>query len=801
MELYIKKLCRVFLSLSLLLAMNFYAQSQQLDSTLSNFSRNFQPEKAYIHYDKSSYLPGETIWYKVYLMEGLYPASESKNVYVDWISETGELLAHYANPVVDAISIGQFEIPDGYKGNTVHVRAYTRWMLNFDSSVIYKKQIRIHPKIAAAKQPMPDIIPTLTFFPEGGDMVAGIPNKVAFKATDQWGRPINVKGVVMEKTKIVDSLRTVHDGMGYFLFTPNAGETYTAKWKDDKGISRTSPLPIVKSEGISLQVSQAPDKRIIQVYVAPGTETSLKQYNIVGTLQGNMVFKTTGSAVAGGNFRKVVSTQNIPSGILTITVFDEGWNALAERISFINNNDYSFSSGFEVTRWGLNKRAKNEIEISLPDSLAGSFSVSVTDAAIDHDSSQNIISHFLLSSEIKGSVHDPHYYFTSNSEKLQQHLDLVMMTNGWRRFKWEDLTKGKLPVMKYSRDTAYLSLSGKIFGAQKSQLSGTESIVLLLKSKDSVFNTQILTINRDGSFGNPDLLFFDTLRVYYQIKSKLFGSSGATFMENKLAAPNYVQESKRFIKLLPFNYDTSSAYHLRLARESYRIQEMMKGNVMETVTVTAKAKTPLQEMDEKYASGLFQSGESYQFDLINDPLAMGRNDIFNYLQGKVAGLQILSGGMEGPQVTWRNSTPDFFLDERNVGIDLLQNVPIDDIAYIKVFRPPFIGASFGGAGGAIAVYTKKGSDQRRSSGGLSSNSITGYAPIKEFYSPNYNVIDKKHEAKDVRTTLYWNGMLSPGQSNKLKFSFFNNDVTKAFRVIVEGFTKEGMLMHLEQVME
>jgi hypothetical protein len=781
-------------------AMNFSAQSQKLDSTLYKISHQFQPEKAYLHYDKSSYLPGETAWFKVYLMEGLIPAEETKNVYVDWISETGEVLAHQASPVVDGISIGQFDIPLTYRSDKIHVRAYTKWMLNFDSSVIYKKEIRIHQKTSGTKQPMPDVIPTLDFFPEGGDLVAGVPNRVAFKVTDQWGRPVKIKGTVVENNVLVDSLRTEHDGMGSLIFTPKAGVSYQAKWRDEKGTMRTTILPVVKTGGISIQVTSSENKRLIVVNRAPGEENVAKQYNIIGTVQGNLVFKTVGGATPGGSFRKIFPVSNIPSGILTITVFDENWNALSERITFINNNEYFVTPEFEVARWGLNKRARNEIVLTLPDTIAGNFSVSVTDVAIDHDSSQNIISHFLLSSELKGQVNNPYYYFKNKSETTQQHLDLVMLTNGWRRYKWEDITKGKLPAIKFPRDTSYLSLSGRIYGAQKSQLSGTESIVLLIKSQDSVIGTQILSINRDGTFGNPDFLFFDTLRVYYQVKSKLFSTSGAAFMEDKLSVPSYEKEMKKFIKTYPFNFDTSNAYHAKMSAESLRILQAMKGNVMETVTVTAKSKTQLQQMEEKYTNGLFRNSDGYQFDLLNDPLALGRLDIFSYLQGKIAGLQIQAGGMETPQVTWRGSTPDFFLDERTVDIDLLQNIPIDDIAYIKVFRPPFIGASFGGAGGAIAVYTRKGGDNRRSSGGLTSNTITGFAPLKEFYSPNYSTVDKRHETKDLRTTLYWNSMLKQ-DGNKIKFNFYNNDVTKAFRVIVQGFTKEGLFVNLEQIME
>ena len=185
MVLHIKKIFPVFACLLMISGLSLEIQGQMLDSTLQKISRQYLPEKAFIHFDKSSYLPGETAWFKIYLMEGLIPAEESKNVYVDWVSETGEVLSHQASPIVDGISIGQFDIPETYKSQMVHVRAYTKWMLNFDSSVIYKKEIRIHQKQSATRQAMPEIQTVLDFFPEGGDLVAGVPNRVAFKATDQ----------------------------------------------------------------------------------------------------------------------------------------------------------------------------------------------------------------------------------------------------------------------------------------------------------------------------------------------------------------------------------------------------------------------------------------------------------------------------------------------------------------------------------------------------------------------------------------------------------------------------------------
>src|SRR5690606_28989647 len=168
-------------------------------------------------------------------------------------------------------------------------------------------------------------------------------------------------------------------------------------------------------------------------------------------------------------------------------------------------------------------------------------------------------------------------------------------------------------------------------------------------------------------------------------------------------------------------------------------------------------KSPVETLEDRYPrSPLFKGGDGYQFDLVNDPGAGAFMNILNYLQGRVAGLQVTPGA--NPTMTWRGGTPVIYLDEFPTDLSMLNSVPISDVAYIKVFRPPFSGASNGGSG-AIAIYTKRGEDVRNTKGGLSSNKIFGYTPVREFYSPNYNRFDPRHEEPDVRTTLYWNPQL------------------------------------------
>jgi hypothetical protein len=368
-------------------------------------------------------------------MDGLFPAQQTKTIYIDWVGDNGEVLAHTVSPVVEGTSNGQLDIPDNYTGNFIHVKSYTKWMLNFDSSFIYSKDIRILNKNISAKTNSTASITTVDFFPEGGDAIAGISNRVAFKAADQYGLPVSIRGVIEDnKGTLIDSFHTKHDGMGSFIFTPIAGTIYQAKWKDGKGMAHTSELPTVKTSGTSLQVVISEKKRIVTIQ-SNAAEDRFKMLHLVGTMNGGIAFKSEVNLAATKISRKVIPTENLPSGILTITVFDADWNAIAERITFIDNGDYSFATSLEVVHWGLNKRAQNDIRLNVPAGLQGAnLSVSITDAGIEADSSSSIITHFLLTGDLKGYVHNPSYYFSSKADSVINNLDLVMLTHGWRRF-------------------------------------------------------------------------------------------------------------------------------------------------------------------------------------------------------------------------------------------------------------------------------------------------------------------------------------------------------------------------------
>lgn len=773
--------------------------AQNIDTTLSRYAKNYSLEKMYLQYDKSSYAPGETVWFKDYLMKGMFPDDESKTVYIDWIGEKGNILLHSVCAVENASTFGQFQIPLNFTGHFIHVKAYTKWMLNFESAFLYNHDLKIlsdenqNSKIK--------LIPELHFFPEGGDAIAGMTNKIAFKANDQFGRPISIKGIIKDNNgSFIDSLKVIHDGMGYFFIFPQQGQTFSASWEDENGNTYMSQLPEIKTSGVGLRVTIAGSNRIFLVKTFPSS--SLHAVHILGTMYRQKIFQLD-QTLDDSQTEGTIPTASLPAGILTITVFDEQWKPVAERITYINNSDYLFHPEVNVIKKGLEKRAKNDIEISVPDDIVANFSVSVTDAKLGSDSSDNIISHLLLTGELKGKIFDPAYYFSNNSDSIAQQLDLVMLTHGWRRFDWQKVVHGKFPEIKYPKDTSYLSLSGKIIGATPQQLKKAGDIILMITQKNSGTETFTIPVEPDGYFNDPSLILFDTAHIFYDFAGKKsLPKISVRFMPGVLPPfSNYFEAPSFTDSYLKDN--SANRYHLQLSQEAEEQMKYFKGKVLENIEIKSKVKSKLQQVNDKYTSGLFKKGNATELDLLDDPLAISYTDIVSYIQGKVPSLYFKGGKFLWMRNRAGENGPALYLNEMQTTYDLISSIPVANVAYIKVFRPGFVGGAGSGTGGAIVIYTKSGSDGQPVSylKGMNNDMVNGYTVVREFYSPDYDTLSSD-DKKDLRTTLYWNPTVStsPGQ-NKVDLSFFNNDFTDEFRVIIEGMTADGRLTHIEKIIK
>lgn len=785
-------------------------QAQHLDSMINVYGERFPQEKVHIHFDKALYNPGETIWFKAYLFSGLLPSGISRNFYTELIDpNSGKVLQRKVTPLFEGSTAGSFDLPQTLALPSVTFRAYTTWMLNFDTAFVYTKNIRIVGKSTVADKKPADNKTVLKFFPEGGDMVTELSNPVAFKAVDRFGFPVGVKGVVKSsKGAVVANFNSVHDGMGRFDLEPQPNTTYYAEWTDEKGKSYKTDLPAARPAGALLQLIGSEKLLSFIIKRSNNTTPENQRFYLVGNMYQQVVYKATINLSNNFMTSGTIPLTELPSGILEMTLFNSNWQPMAERIVFINKEDYLFDAAINVGVKNVNKRGKNVITVEVPDTLRSNLSISITDAEMADKGEDNIVSRLLLSGDLKGYVHEPSYYFNVVDDSTRYYLDLVMLTNGWRRFKWEDLAAGKLPVLKYPRDN-YLSLRGEVLGVPTSQIPPGTSINAFMEAKDSSRQFFAMPLDSRGQFKEEGLIFFDTVKVYYQFNKdkRLTERATVSFNNGTLRGQSTLPLDSAW--RIPVPLDTSALNRSKfMAAEADRIRPELAKQVktLEAVTVKARQKSQKDLMDEKYARGLFAGGDAISFDMVNDPFAQSATNIFQYLQGRVAGLQINMNGANGPSLTWRQSATSLFLDEMPVDASMIQNIPVSDIAYVKAFRPPFFGASGGGSGGAIAIYTRKGNDAKASNasipGGMEKNLLAGYAPLKEFYSPDHSKEAALYDVPDVRSTLYWSPYLLTDKANRrVTITFYNNDVTKRVKVVMEGMNEEGRLARVEKLLE
>ncbi len=782
--------------------------AQQVDSVMAIYDEQFPKEKIHIHFDKSTYNKEETIWYKIYLLTADGMSALSKNVYVEWYDTTGRMLKQTVAPLFQSSAKGSFELPEEYKGSFIHVKAYTRWMLNDDTTFIYGRDLLINSDALPVKKPV--VVPKtkLELFPEGGFLVQGLTSRLAFKATNQFGSPVYIKAfLVNSKNKTLDTLQVQHDGMGSLLFNPQAGETYKINWTDENGKTGSTPVEVTKTQGAVMSVTTNNEKAMVRVERTAGVTENFKQFTLLVHMNQKLFFKAELKGADRLVQQAAIPIEELPTGIFQFTLFTNDWIPVSERIIFINNHTHEFNAKLLDQQISLEKRGKNVIDIQVSDTAMANMSISITDANVPIPEANTIFSDMLLSSELRGKVYNPAYYLKSDADTVTAHLDLLMLTNGWRRLDWEKIKTGVLPTNTYPVETDLMKIGGKVFGMKSVSAASPLMINAIVVGKDSSKRLMFLPIEKDGSFEDKSIFFYDTVRIYYGFNGATKFTDAQVKFENGLLRQQ--AKSTRYGARDPWTIWTDSMAKTRMnlfLTQQEQLKRMMAATTLQEVTVRARAKkeTNLQALDKRYASGLFTGGDGYSFDLTEDPFAKSALNVLSYLQGKVAGLNIAGSGMQAT-LSWRGGTPALFLNEMQSTTDMIQTINVGDIAYIKVFRPPFFGASGGGSGGAIAVYTKKGGDASKSGPGdgkgLENALLGGYSLFKEFYSPMYEKPNENPDA-DVRTTLYWNPYILTNMKNpRYRIQFYNNDISKQLKVVLEGINSEGKMMRVVKMLE
>ncbi len=776
---------------------------QNIDTSFQQYVAARPQEKIHIHFDRHTYAASETIFFKAYLQSAGSPSYISSNLYVDVYNDSGHLVQHTMWPIMAASARGNIDIPNNYRSDKLHLKAYTQWMKNEGEDFFFKQQLKIvslspSKKIISQKA---DI--KLKFYPEGGHWIYGLPANLAFKAIMPDGLPVAVKGKIEnQKGDSITDFSSWHNGMGTVFITPETGMSYFAVWKSQDGITQKTALPTPLDQGASISVNHADTALNYIIYKSANAAPAFDMIHVLATINQQVVYKANLKMLNQSIISKQWNITDLPTGILQLSFFDANWQPFAERIVMLNNDNFSFNVIVQTDTINLQPRGYNTIDVEVPVSYAANMSLSVTDADAEKSAQQNIYSSLLLQGDLRGYIHDAASYFSDTMQQGKEKLDLLMLTNGWRQYNWQQIINDTIPAVRFPAEQTYINLSGKINDLSKKQLQKINNLFLFTVGSDSSRNMFLVPLEQSGHFALNGLVFFDTVLVYLRYNNKINNNYfDYSLNSNIVLRPDSIMA----IPLHQYRLGDSTATTLSryLAEQHLKQEQNGKWNELGTVKVkTTVKKTRMEELEEKYTSALFRSFDAYTFDVEKDVNAIGGNSVLFYLRGRVGGIKFSNDASGAPLITWRGAETSIYLNEVLTDAAALEGISMNDVAYIKAFPPPFFGGQFGGIGGAIVVYTKRGSDSQSPdrSPGMKRKTVVGFSTIKQFYSPDYATTNSTE--KDLRTTLYWNpAVLTNSENRKLKLHFYNNDITRRFRIVLEGMNEDGKLIRVEKVVE
>lgn len=774
---------------------------------LDSFSFLRPQEKAYLQTDRNEYLAGESIWLKAYARLQEKPTILSKVIYVDIINDLGVVIDKKMYKLVKGVADGVLDISANLPAGDYYLRCYTLWMLNFPVFITEKKISIFNYNKNTKEKTNVTTRPTVNikFFPEGGNLIAGLKSTIAFKALDQNGNPLQLAGdIVNGKNEKIIAFKTVHNGMGSFELTPAVNERYEALIPLQGGAEKKLALPEVKNEGITITVdNNNPNKTFVKV--ERSDKHKEKYNNLLVVAQINYQVAYMGQLnINEGLDAVAINKKNLPAGIMQVTVLTEDGKPLAERIVFVANHTIT-NTVMETGLVNLQKRKKNIITLDAREFTNLQAAIAVTNANIQTAKyGPTILSAFLLSSDIKGNVHEPGFYFKDKAPETLQKLDLVMMINGWRRFNLQDVMANKFADLHYPFETS-MSITGKVLQSNgKSVLRGGK-INLVIKGEDSTHILAEAKTNEASVFVADNVDFQKGATVHYQ------GTNTA-----KTEAIVAVKiDSTYFDTLARVNMNTanlstplpSSTFFQQVFYNNQQA-DSSKGKTLQEVVVSTRKRSEIDSLNSVYATDIFFASDQ---TLALNP-NVNYNDVWQFLRMSVpgiainqtdTGMQVNFSRYEGSDMfseNTRNSSVAFFLNEIPVDITRIESLDPSDIAIVKIFKG-VTGIALGADRGAIAIYTTKGStgrDWRQK--GFDFYKRSGYSVTREFYKMDYAEVNPQNINADIRTTVYWNPHIKI-TGEKAIIEFYNDDVCKKFKVVIEGMDANGKLLYAEKEIE
>ncbi|MCR8561019.1 TonB-dependent receptor [Mucilaginibacter sp. BJC16-A38] len=777
------------------------------------YSNNNVLEKAYLQFDKPYYSIGDTIYFKGYLtIGGNHKLSALSGVlHAELINPEGKIVRAENLQVMAGTSWGDFALADTLKGGTYVVRAYTNWMRNEGENSFFEKAITVGSFASAKKfesgerqknivnkkqeQPKRDV----QFMPEGGTLVAGNYSKIAFKAIGANGSYLNIKGTITDETgNELASFSSAHAGMGSFTFVPEAGKTYKANIVYDDGTHDVVVLPKTTETGYTINVNNN-SADTLRIRVTAATNNTTDKLSLIARAGGTIYYAAENQQTGAKFFSAIIPKNKFPTGIVQFTLYSPEKEPLNERLVFIDNHD-ELKLGIKSRKQKYKLREKVNVELNVYDKTnmpeMGSFSISVTDetrSPADTANENCILSYLLLTSDLKGYVDTPAYYFRNNSEQTQNDLDNLLLTQGYRHFEWKEIGEKEQSEPQYQAEKAF-TISGMIKRNGKPAIGAKVSLI----SKTNGFFMIDTIADNNGRFAFKDLIFADSTK--FLVQSKVTKGQDDVTVELDTLPPANIDVYNRSLSTKQ-DHDEKIGLNTYTINQKQFYEEQQKYGINKHAVVLKEVHIEAKKETTPYHSeNLNGAGGADQTLTVKQLERMNCSKLTYCLSGMLSGV-IFRGALplnlRDHQAIMAIIVDGTFLELPEYE-EVFNSLHPEDIESIEVILGPHYGAIYGDrmAHGGLIITTKRGRKTKnyyRYAPGVITYMPKGFYKAREFYSPQYDNPKTNQKMADLRSTIYWNPNIITDKDGKASFSFFNADGKGTYRVVVEGIDVDGNL--------
>jgi len=638
----------------------------------------------------------------------------------------------------------------------------------------------------------------MQFFPEGGQLIAGIPSKIAYKALKPDGLGIDVKGNITDNTgKVVAEFTSSHLGMGFFQLTPEDGKTYTASVTFADGTTGKPDMPKVLADATTISIDNS-DKENLKIRLLSDAafvkENEGKTFFILAKSAGVICFAAQ-TKLQNQVYTATVPKNKFPTGIVQVTLFADDGEPLSERIAFILHPDQlNLTIASDHPTYDTRQKVKLNITAKNDGKPAeGNFSLTVIDDAkvpFDENAETTILSYLLLTSDITGYIEKPNYYFNHTDEKKLADLDVLLQTQGYRRFSYDGIMTDKYPPISFLPEQA-ITLTGTLRAPNGMAIPGGN---VRLQIKDRNYSANTIT-DGDGRFRFPGLLFQDSTQVFVTSRNNPHGADMVLTVDGDPYQKLTVNPS---VPDAIVNIDSTLSAYLKNSKVQFE-----NSNVLKEVTIKDTRIVP--KVTHKDYSSL-SSLSSEPDHLINQNQLQGCPNLLECLKVAAIGMMYRDDNFYITRdYNAGNKTPvQIFVKGMPVDPIYLANMSSDGVESVEIFLKDELGLvnNSYNSNGAIVVNMKKAPEgQKISLAELralipSKSEVTfspkGYAAKRSFYLPRYSGPRGLQPGRiDTRTTIYWNPNVITDATGSAAMEYFNADGVGSYRVIIEGIDKDG----------